>query len=118
VGRQTTFAQLNFHERCMMSSVFYHSDSYVLPFCDLVAVPDGAADVEADPCQELVDASQAVAIFRRIDEFGQDVEFDEHDDLEALSIDDLRVLASELHVPERSKITEKSELIAEIRRRL
>jgi hypothetical protein len=39
-------------------------------------------------------------------------------DLEAMNIDELRVVAKELDVPEREKITEADELIAAIRKRL
>jgi Rho termination factor-like protein len=38
--------------------------------------------------------------------------------LERMSIDELRVVAKELDVPDRSKITEQDELIAEIKKRL
>jgi hypothetical protein len=40
------------------------------------------------------------------------------DDLEAMNIDELRVVAKELDVPDRATITEKDELIAAIRQRL
>jgi hypothetical protein len=39
-------------------------------------------------------------------------------DLEQMSIDDLRVIAQRLDIPDRSKITEQDELVAEIRKRL
>ena len=39
-------------------------------------------------------------------------------DLDQMSIDELRVLARQLDVPDRSTITEQDELIAAIRRRL
>lgn len=39
-------------------------------------------------------------------------------DLQQMSIDDLRVIAQKLDIPDRSKITEQDELIAEIRKRL
>jgi hypothetical protein len=38
--------------------------------------------------------------------------------LERMSIDELRVVAKELDVPNRSQITEQDELLAEIRKRL
>jgi hypothetical protein len=38
--------------------------------------------------------------------------------LERMSIDELRVVAKELDIPDRSKITEQDELIAEIKKRL
>jgi hypothetical protein len=40
------------------------------------------------------------------------------DQLEAMSIDDVRAIANALEIPERSKITEKSQLIDEILRRI
>lgn len=68
--------------------------------------------------QSELDASQAVAVLRRIEEAAELLRFGEEDQLEQLSIDALRRLAGTLHVPERSRITDKFELIAEIRRRL
>jgi hypothetical protein len=41
-----------------------------------------------------------------------------YEQLHNMSIDDLRVLARDLDVPDRSKITEQDELIEAIRRRL
>jgi hypothetical protein len=38
-------------------------------------------------------------------------------DLQHMSIDDLRVIAQRLDIPDRSKITDQDELIAEIRKR-
>ena len=40
------------------------------------------------------------------------------DDLETMSVDELRVLASKLDLPNRAQITEQDELIAAIRQRL
>jgi hypothetical protein len=39
-------------------------------------------------------------------------------ELQNMSIDDLRVIAQRLDIPDRGKITEQDELIAEIRKRL
>lgn len=39
-------------------------------------------------------------------------------DLENMSIDEVRALANKLNIPARSQIIDKSELIAEIRRRM
>lgn len=77
-----------------------------------------ANDDAAMPHQEQVDASQAVAAYRRMEaaqEIGRTAS-DGH--LEFLSIDDLRQLAAELHIPDRGKITDKWELLEEIRRRM
>ncbi len=38
--------------------------------------------------------------------------------LDSMNIDDLRAVAKELDIPDRATITEKDDLIAEIRRRL
>jgi hypothetical protein len=40
------------------------------------------------------------------------------DDLESMSVDELRGLATELDIPNRAQITEQDELIAAIRQRL
>src|SRR4051794_10060008 len=101
-----------------MSTSFYHDDSYALLFCP----PVGASGVEgletAEPSQDEVSASQAVAVYRRVVESSDGL--DEglggfvSDKLNELSIDELRRLAAELQVPDRVKITEKSALVAEI----
>lgn len=51
-----------------MATGFYQNDSYVLPFCPLVAIPEGASGELAEPCQSDVDAAQAVAAYRRVEE--------------------------------------------------
>jgi hypothetical protein len=90
----------------------FNSNDVPSPF----AMLPSAADMSR---QEELDSAQAVAVYRRLEEQESERELGTFDDnLEALSIDDLRLLACRLHVPERSRITEKSELIAEIRRRL
>jgi hypothetical protein len=60
--------------------VYYPTDSYVLPFCPLVTIPDGAAGELEEPCQAEVDAAQAVAVYRRIEESVDDMELNLRDD--------------------------------------
>jgi hypothetical protein len=100
-----------------MSTVFSQSDSYVLPFCPLEAAPDVGLEL-ADLCAEEVTASQAIAAYQRVVEQDEAALAGVDDYLDELSIDELRRLAAELRVPERNTITVKSELVAEIRRRL
>ena len=46
------------------------------------------------------------------------IEANEMPQLESMSMDELRVMAAELHVPNRGQILEQAELIAAIRQRL
>jgi hypothetical protein len=64
------------------------------------------------------DAAQAVAVIRRIEEANEHQTNATVDGLERLSIDELRRLACDLRVTDRAQITEKTSLIAEIRRRM
>ncbi|MEX2317929.1 MAG: hypothetical protein WD669_12300 [Pirellulales bacterium] len=63
-----------------MSSVYFPTDSYVLPFCPLVTIPDGAAVDAIEPCQAEVDAAQAVAAYRRVEETADGLELNLSDD--------------------------------------
>jgi hypothetical protein len=88
------------------------------------SIGTGAPAALCDPadetvCREVIDSMQAVAVYRRLENRESAIESAlANDELESLSIDDLRLLAGRLLVPERSKITEKAELIAQIRRRV
>jgi hypothetical protein len=78
-------------------------------------------EIEAETAavrQDEVDAAQAVAVIRRTEKTIEVPGDGSADGLEDRSIDDLRHLASALHIPDQGKIIEKSELIAEIRRRM
>jgi hypothetical protein len=93
--------------------------SPALPFVPVPGLATAPSVIEeAAVLQEENDAAQAVAVFRRVEASQEAAAAVADDAVETLSIDDLRRLAFELHVPERSKITEKAELIAEIRRRM
>jgi hypothetical protein len=101
-----------------MSSAFVQTNISTAPLsvgpnCSVMMVGD-----EAGLSQAEVNAAQAIAAYRRIDEAENDASANVHNDaLSTLSIDDLRQLAFDLQVPDRSRITDKAELIAEIRRR-
>jgi len=101
-----------------MSTAFLENDSIALSDYPRVAVTDGSDDC-ATLCHEQLTASQALAVYRRVMDAADALEEASliDDRLEEQSIDELRRLAFELHVPGRSQITEKSDLIAQIRRR-
>jgi len=63
-----------------MATGFCHSDSFVLPFCPLVALREGDNVDVCEPAQEEIDAAQAVAVYRRMganeaNECGESAEF-------------------------------------------
>jgi hypothetical protein len=93
--------------------------SPALPFVPIPALETALPEIEAAAVHQAEsDAAQAVAVFRRVEASLAAAAASAEDGLDELSIDDLRRLACELHVPQRSKITEKAELIAEIRLRM
>jgi hypothetical protein len=81
---------------------------------DFEDVPGGEIDEEA--------AEVAAEAMRQADLESAQEEFDisslKAADLESMSIDQLRVIARQLDVPDRGKITEQDELIAEVKKRL
>jgi hypothetical protein len=79
--------------------------------------PEGAVDEAAmDDAAESLRAVEIQAV--RPEPEVPDVSTLDAADLEHMSIDELRVVAKKLDVPDRGKITEQDELIAEIRKRL
>ena len=60
-----------------MDTGFLHIDSYILPVCPLVPISTRAAADEAEPTQDEVDAAQALAAYRRIEESCDDTEMAE-----------------------------------------
>jgi hypothetical protein len=72
-------------------------------------IDQDAAEIAAEAMRQAdVDAAQ--------EEF--DIQSLNAADLESMSIDELRVVARQLDVPDRAQITEQEELIAAIRQRL
>ena len=84
------------------------------------AAAEGAAaamrDADIEAAKEEIEARSEDVSDRTRDEF--DLSTIRPSDLDQMSIDELRVLARQLDVPDRSTITEQDELIAAIRRRL
>jgi hypothetical protein len=72
-------------------------------------IDEDAAEVAAEAMRQAdLDSAQ--------EEF--DVESLKAADLESMSIDQLRLVARQLDIPDRGKITQQDELIAEIKKRL
>ncbi len=94
-----------------------HYDRFAGPDASQNQFEDSAVGSEIDDA-----AAKAAAAMREADIEAAKEEFDASAvtpaDLESKSIDELRELARQLEVPDRSTIVEQDELIAAIRRRL
>jgi hypothetical protein len=95
------------------------------PHYDRNADPSAAQNELGESQESVIDdaaAEGAAAALRDADIESAKEEFDlstvRSSDLDQMSIDELRVLARQLDVPDRGTITEQDELIAAIRRRL
>jgi hypothetical protein len=72
--------------------------------------------IDADAAETAAEAMRQADLESAQEEF--DVSSLNAADLDGMSIDELRVVARQLDVPDRGKITEQDELIAAIKRRL
>jgi hypothetical protein len=94
-----------------------HYDRYVAASAE----QNSPGESSQKPINEEVAEAAAEAI-RQADLEAAQEEFDlstlRAADLESMSIDELRVVARQLEVPDRAQITEQDELIAAIRQRL
>jgi hypothetical protein len=94
-----------------------HYDRHADPSAEQNLFEDSQqAGIDEDAAEIAAEAMRQADIEAAQEEFN--IESLKSAELERMSIDDLRVIARQLNVPDRAQITEQDELIAAIRKRL